>query len=273
MRNFLSILAIFVLAPVLVTLAVNGYGSLSARKDLSREEYLPQLLYRDIPAAYEEEALKAQAVLERSSLFFYSGAQWRRVLEECVKISRTKEYQAVREKLSRAAAETKGVLLTKNGQTVRGISHRVSAGRTRNGAEVTELPGYGDLVSVESGKDTVADGFLQTFSFDEKKLMETWQTGGDTLVLKVVSQDTAGYATEVCIGDTVMGGEAFREALGLSSACFTAEKKDGQVVFTCRGWGHGLGMSQYGASQMALGGADYIEILQYYFPNYEVIKK
>ena len=155
MRNFLSILGIFVLAPVLVTLAVNGYEALSARKDLSREEYLPQLLYRDIPAAYEEEALKAQAVLERSSLFFYSGAQWREILADCVKISRTKEYQAVEEALSRAAAETEGVFLTKNGQTVRGISHRVSAGHTRNGAEVTELPGYGELVSVESGNDTV----------------------------------------------------------------------------------------------------------------------
>lgn len=273
MRNFLSLLGIFLLAPVLVTLAVNGYEALALQKTLPREEYLPQLLYRDIPVTYGEEALKAQAVLERSSLFFYSGAQWREVLEECVKISRTKEYQAVKGILSRAAAETEGVLLAKNGQTVRGISHRVSAGRTRNGAEVTELPGYGDLVSVESGKDTVAEGFLQTFSFDEEKLMEAWQSGGDSLTLKVVSQDAAGYATEVCIGDTVMGGEAFREALGLSSSCFTAVKENGQVVFTCRGWGHGLGMSQYGASQMALGGADYIEILQYYFPNYEIIKK
>ncbi len=273
MRNFLSILGIFLLAPILLTLAVNGYGALSMQKDLSREEYLPQLLYRDIPVTYEAEALKAQAVLERSSLFFYSGAQWREVLADCVKISRTKEFQEVKNTLARAAAETEGVLLVKNGQTVRGISHRISAGKTRNGAEVTELPGYEELVSVESGKDTVADGFWQTFVFNEKKLMETWQTGGDSLVLEVVAQDSVGYVTEVCIGDTVMGGEAFREALGLSSACFTVEKKDGQVVFTCRGWGHGLGMSQYGASQMALGGADYIEILQYYFPNYEIIKK
>ncbi|HCT90404.1 MAG TPA: hypothetical protein DF613_03325 [Lachnospiraceae bacterium] len=273
MRNFLAILGIFFLAPVLVTLALNGYGAISVRKELPREEYLPQLLYRDIPAAYEEEALKAQAVLERSSLFFYSGAEWRDVLEDCVRISRTKEFQAVRDRLSRVAEETEGVLLTKNGQAVRGISHRISGGRTRNGAEVTELPGYGDLISVESSKDTVADGFLQTFVFDEKKLMEIWQTGGDSLVLEVAARDSAEYATEVCIGDVVMGGEAFREAMGLSSACFMFEKKNGQVVFTCRGWGHGLGMSQYGASQMALGGADYIEILQYYFPNYEIIKK
>ena len=138
---------------------------------------------------------------------------------------------------------------------------------------MTELPGYGELVSVESSKDTVAEGFLQTFSFAEEKLLAAWQESGDSLILKVASRDSAGYATEVCIGDTVMGGEAFREALGLSSACFTVEKKNGQVEFICRGWGHGLGMSQYGASRMALEGADYIEILQYYFPKYEIIKK
>lgn len=273
MRNFLSVLGIFILAPVLLTLAVNGYGAFSLQKSMSREEYLPQLLYRNIPVTYEEEALKAQAVLERSSLFFYSGVQWREMLADCVKISRTKEYQSAKAALERVVQETEGVVLTKNGQTVRGASHRISAGRTRNGEEITGHPGFEDLVSVESSKDTVAEGFFQTFSFDERKLMSAWQKEGDSLALEVVSRDSAGYVTEMHIGDTVMDGEAFREALGLSSACFTIEKKDGQVLFGCRGWGHGLGMSQYGASRMALEGADYIEILQYYFPNYEIIKK
>ena len=91
--------------------------------------------------------------------------------------------------------------------------------------------------------------------------------------ISVGKRDSSEYALEVQIGETSISGEDFRNCLGLNSACFFLKEVEGEVRIVTKGLGHGLGLSQYGASEMAKEGAGYREILQYYYQNAEIVKE
>lgn len=82
--------------------------------------------------------------------------------------------------------------------------------------------------------------------------------------------DTAGSVESVDVGGVSMKGSTLRSVLGLRSACFEWEAADGKLVFFVTGYGHGVGMSQYGANQMAKEGADYRTILTHYYTGVTV---
>ena len=82
--------------------------------------------------------------------------------------------------------------------------------------------------------------------------------------------DTAGSVETVEVGGVTVKGSTLRSILGLRSACFEWEAADGKLVFFVTGYGHGVGMSQYGANQMAKEGADYREILTHYYTGVTV---
>ena len=92
--------------------------------------------------------------------------------------------------------------------------------------------------------------------------METWLQNAVT--------DTAGSVSTVEVGGVTVKGSTLRSILGLRSACFEWEIQDGNLVFFVTGYGHGVGMSQYGAEQMARDGADYREILTHYYTGVTV---
>ena len=90
---------------------------------------------------------------------------------------------------------------------------------------------------------------------------------------KILSYTDGGNVEEISVGDTVYSGREFREKLGLRSSDFSLEFKDNKVFITTYGYGHGVGMSQYGANQLAKQGKNYQEILQYYYQNVNIIEK
>ena len=92
--------------------------------------------------------------------------------------------------------------------------------------------------------------------------VETWLQNAVT--------DTAGSVSTVDVGGVTVKGSTLRSILGLRSACFEWEVQDGKLVFFVTGYGHGVGMSQYGAQQMAKDGADYLEILTHYYTGVTV---
>lgn len=85
--------------------------------------------------------------------------------------------------------------------------------------------------------------------------------------------DSSGYVTEVSCGTAKCNGEIFREKMGLPSASFTMEETEKRIFFHTKGVGHGYGMSRYGANVMAVNGANYREILSYFFPGTELVKE
>lgn len=118
------------------------------------------------------------------------------------------------------------------------------------------------LRSVHSLVDKNAKDYLNSVYINKNILPER---------IEIKSRDSAGYVTEILADGKVLEGEAFRKGMGLTSSNFTIQKSGKEIRFLCRGKGHGLGFSQYGGNEMAKESANAKEILQYYFPEMDVL--
>ena len=118
------------------------------------------------------------------------------------------------------------------------------------------------LRSVHSLVDKDAKDYLNSVYINKNILPER---------IEIKSRDSAGYVTEILADGKVLEGEAFRKGMGLTSSNFTIQKSGKEIRFLCRGKGHGLGFSQYGGNEMAKESANAEEILQYYFPEMDVL--
>lgn len=134
---------------------------------------------------------------------------------------------------------------------------RLSNGCTRDGKEVLGSDAYPYLKIVECPWD-----------IEDKKQIQTVMT--EDMDAEITQADTAGYVLSVRVGQENLSGEEFRSTYGLASGCFTLQRYNGQIRITTRGEGHGLGMSQYSADQMAKEGETYDAILQYFYEGTEI---
>lgn len=153
--------------------------------------------------------------------------------------------------------ETDGQVVMYNGQLAMVPFHQLSNGKTRIGKEVLGTDEYPYLQMKECPKDVEADGQM------ESKLIKA--AGA-----QITSQDSAGYVTGVKVGEETLNGETFRDTYGLLSSCFELQEFEGKMRVTTKGIGHGLGMSQNTANEMAKEGKKYDEILQYFYEGTEM---
>ena len=244
---------------------------------LSMEEYLYGCLPAVIPVEYEMECLKAQAVLLRTCLIgqymegLQNGSGW---LEEDSYLNRVTlqalwgtDYADYYEKIKQAVDETRGVYIVYDGSPIVVSYFRVSAGRTRDGGEVLDGE-YPYLKIVECGKDYLSDDYLSQIILKGSE-METLLGGKlDRVVI-----DSAGYCRMVVTEEGVQkSGEWIREQLKLASTHITFTQNADEYILTVRGLGHGLGMSQFAANEMAREGKSYDIILSNFFHNISLDK-
>ncbi len=291
-----SILILIIFVPYLITVYLHGgnFGfSLGNSQDKQIEEQLVGILAQEIPATYETECLKAQAVIARTNLYrnLESGeADSVSAKEDAVQEGWTEsemsavwgdKYEEYLERIENAVAQTEGEVLTCDGELILAAYHAASNKQTRNASEVPGQEAYSYLVSAESKEDILADGFLyigymekQQFADAIRDVFQDETIEADQLpgALEITERDSADYVTKVTYGSTVVNGEAIRDALGLNSACFYFSELEGQIRIVTKGIGHGLGFSQYGADQLAKKGYKYRELLEYYYEGVEVTK-
>lgn len=269
MKNLISVMVIYLTVPLLLLCAMQSCAALSW-KSTDEDTAVAYLLYLENAGVTEKEALKALTVLVRSSLCLYSAQEWSALLRKSTAIEQEKEYIEVKDTYFTAIRSTQHMVMKYKGYIVRGVYHDISAGCTRSG-DNTNLSEYNRLISVDSSWDREAPGYRQVFSFSEKSLKRRFFNGQKDPDIVVVLTDPEGYVQMVQWGDTYVNGDFVRESLSLSSSCFSVTRQDGQWIFECQGVGHGLGMSLYGANVLAAQGKTYQEILQYYFPNYDIL--
>lgn len=321
-----SILILIIFVPYLITVYLHGgnFGfSLGNSQDKQIEEQLVGILAQEIPATYETECLKAQAVIARTNLYrnLESGeadsvsAKEDAVQEGTASGSEPEDsgqqagettngqtasdavqegwtesemsavwgdkYEEYLERIENAIAQTEGEVLTCDGELILAAYHAASNKQTRNASEVPGQEAYSYLVSAESKEDILADGFLyigymekQQFADAIRDVFQDENIEADQLpgALEITERDSADYVTRVTYGNTVVNGEAIRDALGLNSACFYFSELEGQIRIVTKGIGHGLGFSQYGANQLAKKDYKYRELLKYYYEGVEVTK-
>lgn len=252
-------------------------------------EYLCYRLQTVIPADYEPEALKAQAVLLRTEAVKTWQEQGQGVLSvdgaELEEWYRAGEQE--RESLAgyfQAVEETAGVYLCYGGEPIRACYFRVSNGSTRDAGRLSRTDGCPYLTAVDCAQDRTSPEYGSEATvlrsvFRQEILARIGAEYGPAALYENMEllYDESGYVSDVVFhrdggADARMDGEAFRYLFGLPSASFTTEQTDTAVVFHVTGVGHGFGMSQYGADCMALNGSDYAEILDRFFPQTELAK-
>lgn len=247
--------------------------------ELNLREYLTRVVLQEMPASFEEEALKAQAVAARTFTLqqIYTGSRHEEadlcgesaccqcyMDEQEAREAYGDSYEEALERVSRAVEETDGQVMTFDGDLIEAAFFSSTAGSTECaadvwGGEVAYLQAV-DSPEPVSGSETVYTPEEFRALFPElalEGLPETWFG---------TSQNTEGGAVAtVEIGGNTYSGTELRSRLGLRSAKFQIAVQNGRIVFSVSGSGHGVGMSQYGANTMAQQGSDYREILTHYY--------
>lgn len=252
---------------------------------LGLEEYITCVVAGEMPVSFGEEALKAQAVAARSYAMYrisrgsqninsHAGAQLCTDSKHC-KAYVTREQLAEKwgadtaedifEKVTAAVAATCGEILTYEGEPALAVFHS-SSNKVTESAEAVWGSHVPYLVSVETPEETEPQ--VAVFTRTElADLLAPYGVSYEGTELPELEYDEAGRVASVIFGDTAVSGTRMREALGLRSTDFSLVILDGEYIFTVRGYGHGVGMSQYGAAEMAAEGKTYKEILVHYYPG------
>lgn len=282
----LAILGMLLL-PLGFTALISGKDAIEINKQKDMEVYLPMMLCREIPWDYEEEMLKAQAVLIRSSLYLrlenkeLDQTELKENLENYKNNSQKEQYQMAYKRMEKAVNATKGQVISYQGEICSGVFHRVSAGQTREGSEVLQDTKMSFLKSVDSSQDIQSEDYLHGHYFTEEalkdRLLEIYpdiELSDQPLTEQIVveKRDSQEYVLEIRVGSVTVPGEEFRNNLELSSSNFTVQNLDGKIRFLCKGLGHGMGLSQYGGNELAKEGKTYEQILFTYFPDV-ILKK
>lgn len=252
--------------------------------------YLLGVLRAEMPASFPLEALKAQAVAARTYTCCQMGSRHETadictdhtccqayLSEEEARENWGDDANAYEEKLRSAVTQTDGEVILYDSQPILAVFHSASAGLTRPAGEVwvddlpylqavespekgESIPNYFSRVELSAGE--VKEKFLAAFpEMDFSADPSAWLTGAVT--------DSAGSVDTITVGGKTIKGAQVRGVLGLRSACFTWEAGE-TFVFYVTGYGHGVGLSQYGAAAMAEDGADYRTILTHYYSGVEL---
>lgn len=252
---------------------------------LSMDEFLVGALAASMPAEYREETLKAQAVILRSICLYEMEEEGMLKKEdsqlECLEEAdrRTlwgEDFAENEEKFFKAVEDTGGIVLTYEGTVVEPPYFRLSAGKTRSGAEIFGEERIPWCHSIECAHDLEADDFLQEKRFKREEFTKMLAAEGMLLPDKgakiVLTRDSAGYVLYISCMEYQMEGEKFRKLFELPSSCFYLKEEGGEIVLQTKGIGHGLGFDQYGADLLAAEGNDYMELLNYFFSGLSMEK-
>ena len=264
--------------------ADSGRNVILGEGKMDVEDFTACVLMKQMDISDEEEALKAQAVIIRTYICEKMQS------EGCNEINADKleleyilfedlekiwgdEFPDKYNGLMKIVSNTSMQVMTYEEKLIKPYFHSVSCGYTRNGCEVLG-EGYGYLMSVQSGKDVESDDYLNGVSIQKSEFVKKLRDAKADIsisddnpleTLQIVARDSAGYVNLLQIGNVQMTGDEFAHVFNLNSPNFQVEEYEGDIRIITKGAGHGLGLSMYGAKELARSGKSYTEILQHYY--------
>lgn len=253
--------------------------------EIDLEEYIIGVVACEMPASFNLEALKAQAVAARTfALRKYEARKNKSYTltngtsDQCyhnnniLKKKWGSNYKKYYNKIKKAVTSTKGEYLTYNNKIITAFYFSMSNGFTEYSENVfTSSRPY--LVSVSSSWDKDVNGYEQTVSFKEKDFLKKLEIDDNEVqTIKILSRYKTNRVNKIKVNNKTFSGVNFRTLLSLRSTDFDIKFENNVIKITTRGYGHGVGMSQYGANGMAEENYTYNEILEYYYKNVEIKK-
>ena len=243
------------------------------------EEYVIGVVGAEMPASFNVEALKAQAIIART--YAINTLNKGKILTDNSSTQNYKDnnelkkmwgnsYNTYYQKIQSAVSSTNGMYLTYNGSIIDAVYHSTSNGKTEDSVYVwgNEKP-Y--LKSVDSSYDIINKSFnyevfLAYSEISNKLNMEINQNSN----IEILSYTTSGRVEKISINEKIYSGVELRTLLRLRSTDFEIIKEDNGVSIKTKGYGHGVGLSQYGANGMANNGYSYEKILKHYYTGVNI---
>jgi len=269
-------------------------------EEMNINDYLVGVVAAEIPASFNDEAIRAQAVAARSYLISHINSYKTAGVPENHKGADTctdhthcqawmsesdrkaawneNEADSNWEKIKKAVLDTSGEVMVYDGAVINAVFHSTSSGKTENAVDVwgSDVP-Y--LKSVESVGEENSPKFSSEvdISVDEYKNIVLTELGSEGIdwskgLYGDIVRSEAGGIVSMTVGGKSVKGTAFRTAFGIRSTNVDISEADGRIHMSVRGYGHGVGMSQYGANYLAGEGKDYKEILKTYYTGVEIEK-
>lgn len=256
--------------------------------EIPLKEYLLGVIAAEINPAYHEEAIKAQIVASHTLLLYVknrnsdnlgdaditdsSATHQGYLTVEEQKEKWGENYNSYCEKIEKCIDEVVDLTLQYDGEYINSVFHAISNGRTENATDVWG-GNYPYLVSVTSVGDKLSPAYQSEVKVSQKDFKEKlknldFDSEPEKWIEKITNTETGMVKSITVCGKTFKGTE-FRTLFSLKSSTFTCEYKE-EFVFTVSGYGHGVGMSQYGADYMARQDFTYDEILKHYYTDVEI---
>lgn len=247
-------------------------------KLISAKDYIYGVVASEMPAIYEEEALKAQAVASYTYACYKKNMNKDKdydltddfTIDQCyqneedLKEKWGENFDKYSSKIKAVVNAVEGEMLTYRDVPILAVYHALSSGYTYSAKDV-----WGKdieyLKGAVSKSDTLEENYITVKEFSEKEIKECFEyKKGEKVFGKSVS-NSKGLVEKILVYGKELSGSEVRAKLDLPSANFTVSERQGKFIFTCKGYGHGVGMSQRGANSMAKQGFTYKEILLHYY--------
>lgn len=257
------------------------------------DDYLCNVVSAEMPADYEIEALKAQAVVARTYTIYKINNKKHENADICddstccqawvdkeTRFSRWEESKRESnwEKIQKCVQETQGQIITYQNQPINAFFHANSGGKTELPVNVWGGTGLPYLQVVETAGEEGYKQYESEVELTQDELIEKLKTKYSDISidfsnqenLKILEYTDSGRVKTVKFGNHEISGVETRTLLGLKSTNFEISKENDKIKFTVKGYGHGVGMSQTGADAMAKQGKNYKEIIKHFYSGIEI---
>lgn len=264
-------------------------------EEINLDEYLYGVVSAEMPASYEIEALKAQAVVARTYTIYqiqnngnkhegahicdsYQCCQAWISKEERFSKWEEKERENNWQKITKAVNETAGKIITYEGNPINAFFHSNSGGVTESSVNIWGGVEYPYLKSVEtSGEDGYSQYNSEVTLTQEELLSKIKEKYPDVKIdfntensIQILEYTDSGRVRTIKFGNIQVAGTEARTILGLKSTNFVVNKKDSNIIFSVTGYGHGVGMSQTGADSLAKAAKGYEEIIKHFYTGVDI---
>lgn len=285
-KLFFAFLIILFLLPYIISVFINGKNAVQGADSDNASVYLAEMLAGETDGGCEIEALKAQAVVLRTELY-RTEKEKQTILDKCLTQTQMKKkwgtkYEENLKKCQQAVQETKGIVLWYHETFAWAPFHQSSNGKTRDVQEVLGNADYPYITAKECPLDKAAEDEIQVHLIEYKEIQKRCreflvaeeqkkaENGYGYEDFEIQEWDSSGYVRKMRIGETICTGDQFRDALKLPSSSFSFYEGPHGLKIATVGKGHGFGMSQWTAQEMAKDGKNYEEILQFFYEGTEL---
>jgi len=249
--------------------------------NMDLEEYIKGVTYAEMPASFEDEALKAQAVAARTYTYRKIGQSSHINSDICDNPShcqafREKDDSENYRKIANAVDATRGEIITYEGNVINALFHSSSGGKTESVEEVWNTNKIFYLTSVDSpGEEELMKDFTVEVVYDNNdfinKLKSKYEDFVYSEIVKIIDRNESGRVKYIKIGNKDFNGVEIRKIFDLRSSNFEIFVDGEKIKFIVKGYGHGVGLSQWGAQAMALKNTNYKDILTHYYSGTDIV--